>query len=153
MDNQNLINPARLESRMTTEFRSLAFLRREFPMLANGQVSDVGLAIHSLGLNYLAALGRELGCSAVTDFPLESADCFLTPQPGRPQAEVRPDVIWFDRQTSAPILLAEFERYEEVMAKRRTLSRKPKTSFSLTTSPPASNVFFSSRFGLLPESK
>lgn len=103
----------------------MAFVRREFPMLTEGRVSDVGLAIHSLGLNYLAAFGRELGCPAVTEFPLTSGDSSpLDRQTDFTGLEVRPDVVWFDRQSRAPVLLAEFERYEELSAKRRLLIEK-----------------------------
>ncbi len=103
----------------------MTFLRREFPMLTDGRVSDVGLAIHSLGLNYLAAFGRELGCPAVTEFPLVSEDSVpLGRQPDFTGLEVRPDVVWFNRQSRAPVLLAEFERYDEVPAKRRLILEK-----------------------------
>ncbi len=102
----------------------MAFLGREFPMLTEGRVADVGLAIHSLGLNYLAALGRELGCPAVTEFPLVPGDSPLYDQTDFSGLEVRPDVVWFNRQSRAPVLLAEFERYDEVPAKRRLILEK-----------------------------
>jgi hypothetical protein len=123
-DSQSGISLAQLEARIRTEFRAMAYLRREFPMLTEGRVSDVGLAIHSLGLNYLAAFGRELGCPAVTEFPLVSEDSSpLGRKIDFTGFKVRPDVVWFNRQSRAPILLAEFERYDEVSAKRRLIEK------------------------------
>ncbi len=94
-------------------------------MLAEWGVSDVGLAIHSLGLNYLAALGRELGCPSVTEFPLapteNPANATLT---GFGGLEVRPDVIWFDRSSRAPTLLAEFERFDDLSTRRNAMVEK-----------------------------
>lgn len=129
-----------LESRLKAEFRSLALLRREFPLLADWGVPDVGLAIHSLGLNYLAALGRDLGCPAVTEFPLtpvgSQSDQALSAFDG---LEVRPDVIWFDRCSRAPIFLAEFERFDDLPARRNVLAEKAENlvlAHHLTGSPP-----------------
>ncbi len=124
MDSQR-ISLAYLETRIKEEFRAPVFLHREFPMLTEGRVSDVGLAIHSLGLNYLAAFGRSLGCPSVTEFPLVSEGTSnLGRQSDFTGLEVRPDVVWFDRQSRDPVLLAEFERYEEVPTKRRLVFEK-----------------------------
>lgn len=94
-------------------------------MLAEWGVTDVGLTIHSLGLNYLAALGRDLGCPSVTEFPVASGN--PSPDPalaGFDGLEVRPDVVWFDRAYRTPVLLAEFERFDELSARRNILAEK-----------------------------
>lgn len=94
-------------------------------MLADWGVPDVGLAIHSLGLNYLAALGRDLGCPAVTEFPLSPPDPLTdVALAGFDGLEVRPDIVWFDRKSRTPILLAEFERFDELSARRQILAEK-----------------------------
>ncbi|MEI6568850.1 MAG: hypothetical protein WCR20_19365 [Verrucomicrobiota bacterium] len=124
-DSQTGLSPECLEARIRAEFRSLALLRREFPMLADWGVPDVGLAIHSLGLNYLAALGRHLGCPTVTEFPLVRADLPTNVAlAGFDGLEVRPDVVWFDRKSREPLLLAEFERFDDLSARRKVLVEK-----------------------------
>lgn len=95
----------RITCGLRDEFENWSYLLREFPMLARWGVSDYGLALHSLGLNYLSGFGREVGFWSVTEFPVTS----LCGNPV-PQQDVRPDVIWFDRPTGEIALIGEFER-------------------------------------------
>ncbi len=90
---------------LRAEFQTRAYLRREFPMIAEWGVSDYGLAVHSLGLNYLSGFGRESGFWAVTEFPINSLR-----DNASLQQDIRPDVIWFDRPKGEITLLGEFER-------------------------------------------
>jgi hypothetical protein len=84
------------------EFRTLTFLRDTFPMLTDWAVRDESVLIHSLGCNYLAALGRHLGFWAINECPLRVSD----------SKTIRPDAVWWHRPERQVMFLAEFERYE-----------------------------------------
>ena len=90
---------------LRTEFETLAFARDAFPMLTDWGVEDFSHTIHSLGCNYLSALGRELGHWAISDYPVRVSGA------GGGQS-IRPDVVWWDKGTVAAALLGEFERFE-----------------------------------------
>ena len=49
-----------LKKKILEEFSSLSFIAEAFPMLTDWGVEDFSLTIHSLGCNYLSALGRSL---------------------------------------------------------------------------------------------
>jgi hypothetical protein len=85
------------------EFRTLTFLRDTFPMLPNWGVRDEGVLIHSLGCNYLAALGRNLGFWAINECPFRVSKSKI----------IRPDAVWWHRPDRQVAFLAEFERYED----------------------------------------
>ena len=70
-------------------------------MLTDWGVRDEGMQIHSMGCNYLAALGRHHGHWAINEYSLFTDS-------GR---GIRPDAIWWERPSRAPVFLAEFERY------------------------------------------
>lgn len=91
--------------RITQEFHTLAFARSHFPMLTDWGVVDFSTTIHSLGCNYLAAVGREAGFWAMSEYPVR------VPSSGAQQS-VRPDVVWWERSSGAAIVLGEFERAE-----------------------------------------
>jgi len=84
------------------EFRTLAFLRDTFPMLTDWAVRDESVLIHSLGCNYLAALGRHLGFWAINECPIKVDQ----------NKTIRPDAVWWHRPDRQILFLAEFERYE-----------------------------------------
>src|SRR5262249_49350190 len=110
--------PGLLRHRLAEEFQSRAFLRDEFPMLASWGVEDYSHTVHSLGLNYLAALGRHFGLWAVSEYPVAPAPAYLAVR------NVRCDVVWFARPDGRVALLAEFERYEETRGKQERLRQK-----------------------------
>ncbi len=89
------------------EFISQDILKQCFPFWLAPGVVDYSETIHSLGINYLTAIGRVSGCLAASEYPV------FVPQDHRfaPLGEVRPDTIWFDRNY-CPVLLGEFERYD-----------------------------------------
>jgi len=70
-------------------------------MLTDWGVADESVAIHSLGYNYLAALGRHLGYWAATEYPIRVGNSF-----------VRPDVVWWCKSDNRLVLLGEFERFD-----------------------------------------
>ena len=86
---------------LRTEFKTLEFARGAFPMLTDWGVEDFSHTIHSLGCNYLSALGREFGHWAISDYPVRVG-----------ARSIRPDVVWWDKANSGVALLGEFERFE-----------------------------------------
>ena len=102
------------------EFETLAFAKTDFPMLTNWGVDDFSVTIHSLGCNYLSALGRKAGCWAASEYPVRVS-------PGATGYSVRPDVAWWSRSTPVVALLGEFERFvpgqRNLVGKARNLLR------------------------------
>jgi len=93
------------EQALRTELGSLALAHAAFPMLTAWGVEDFSQTIHSLGCNYLAAVGREAGFWAMSEYPVR--------MPGNgPQRSVRPDVVWWQRPSGEAVVLGEFERAE-----------------------------------------
>ena len=109
-----------IERTLRSEFESLSFARSQFPMLTDWGVEDFSVTIHSLGCNYLSALGRKHGCWAMSEYPVRVA-------PGAIGYSVRPDVAWWADPTGAVALLGEFERFEpgrrNLIGKARNLLR------------------------------
>jgi hypothetical protein len=90
--------------------------RDDVPWLGAWGARDEGMWIHSLGVSYLAYLGQRLGLASLAEVPAPRDGAFAEAKSG-----VRSDVVWFDRKSRAPSLLAEFERYDE---SQRTLDDK-----------------------------
>ena len=95
------MNAAQIRSALSREFASLEFARAEFPMLTAWGVRDESVSVHSLGFNYLAALGRHLGFWAATEYPIRVGGTFI-----------RPDFVWWSRDDQKVKLIGEFERFE-----------------------------------------
>lgn len=74
-------------------------------MLTDWGVEDFSHTIHSLGCNYLAAVGREAGFWAMSEYPVR------VPSSGV-QHSVRPDIVWWERSSADAVVLGEFERAE-----------------------------------------
>jgi hypothetical protein len=104
------------------EFRTLAVARDHLPMLTDWGVEDFSETVHSLGMNYLTSIGRVSGRVAVSEYPVR-----LLPGAG-PATEVpgfvRPDVVWWSRESRQVELIGEFERYEVYANKRQLLNDK-----------------------------
>lgn len=94
-----------LEERLRGEFRTLELARDVLPMLTTWGVEDFSQTIHSLGCNYLTAIGRSAGCWAMSEYPVR------VPSTGSSHS-VRPDVAWWHRAGGEVLLLGEFERAE-----------------------------------------
>jgi hypothetical protein len=95
------MNPAQIRNALSREFTTLEFARAEFPMLTTWGVRDESVSVHSLGFNYLAALGRHLGFWAATEYPIRVGNSF-----------VRPDFVWWSKEDQQVKLIGEFERFE-----------------------------------------
>lgn len=110
-----------IERTLRAEFAGLAFAGSAFPMLTAWGVADFSVTIHSLGCNYLSALGRQLGFWATSEYPVR----VTTPLNGY---SVRPDVAWWCQPGAEVVLLGEFERFEprqqrKLIVKARNLLR------------------------------
>ena len=92
---------AQIRGALSREFATLEFARAEFPMLTTWGLRDESVSVHSLGFNYLAALGRHLGYWAATEYPIRVGNSF-----------VRPDFVWWSKQDQQVKLIGEFERFE-----------------------------------------
>jgi hypothetical protein len=110
-----------IECALRTEFEALAFAKSAFPMLTAWGVEDFSMTIHSLGCNYLSALGRELGFLTISEYPVRV-------RAGANGCSVRPDVAWWSRPNPGVVLLGEFERFDSgqqrnLIGKARNLLR------------------------------
>jgi hypothetical protein len=92
------------------EFSTLDFMRDSFPMLTDWAVRDESILVHSLGCNYLAALGRNLGFWAINELPVRVPS----------EKTVRPDAVWWTRPDRKVSFIAEFERYTPGQEKKLT---------------------------------
>ena len=86
--------------------QDLEIARQLLPIWTDWGVLDEGVSIHSLGVSYLTHLGQYLGYASIAEFPVSRQGDYANIG-----HDVRPDSIWFDRQTQQPFLIAEFERY------------------------------------------
>jgi hypothetical protein len=94
-----------LHDRILEEFATLAFAAEAFPMLTEWGVEDFSLTIHSLGCNYLSALGRHMGFWAISEYPVR----ITTAGSAR---SIRPDVAWWFKPEANIALIGEFERFD-----------------------------------------
>ncbi|GFZ93791.1 hypothetical protein GCM10008018_45280 [Paenibacillus marchantiophytorum] len=93
-----------------------------FPMLTTYGVRDYSESVHSTGLNYLTEIGRHIeGITSLSEFPVYP----VNPQYShRVTREVRPDSLWFEKETGKPLFIAEFERFENSKLKHNKLREK-----------------------------
>lgn len=92
------------EHKIRKELQALTFARKSFPMLTDWGVEDFSVTIHSLGCNYLSALGRDLGFWSMSEYPVR-----ITRDESK---SIRPDVVWWRKPERNIALLGEFERFE-----------------------------------------
>lgn len=99
------------------EFDKGEIRKKLFPMLNDFGIVDYSENVHSHGLNYLTAIGRKIkGVTAISECPIYNKD--------RTLRDVRPDSIWFNKSDNTPILIAEFERYDNSRMKLKKLKEK-----------------------------
>ena len=113
---------ARAETALRDEFQSLTVAKEELPPLTDWGVEDFSETVHSLGIHYLALIGRRGGWIAVPEYPVR-----LTLPSGQladGPIFVKPDVVWWNRESRQAELIAEFERYEPGLTKRQILQEK-----------------------------
>lgn len=78
------------------------FIASAFPVLVKQGLRDSDVFMHSLGCSVWNTLGHELGYMAVAEGPA----------PAGSGDNIRSDSIWFEKETIAPHVLIEFERYD-----------------------------------------
>ncbi len=132
MDRNNIIKVIR------EEFQSGKIQDDLFPMMTKFGVRDYSETVHSLGLNYITAVGRTIDeIAAVSEcpvYPYESiyheSDMIAEDSSSNygekktKDAEIRPDSIWYFKTDNSPILISEFERYEKNRVKNNKLKEK-----------------------------
>ncbi|AST58059.1 hypothetical protein Thert_02120 [Thermoanaerobacterium thermosaccharolyticum] len=116
------------------EFKEGNIRNEMFPMMTKFGVRDYSETIHTVGLNYITAIGRFVdGVTSLSECPVfpynvennygemvaESQASY-----GNKDDEVRPDSIWYSKVDNSPILICEFERYEK--NRRKDLKIKEK---------------------------
>lgn len=108
-----------------------------FPMFTTFGVRDYSETVHTMGLNYITAIGRSIeGVTAISECPVypyssmynkynfdvvaeSSGEYKFSNEP-----EVRPDSIWYSKVDNRPLLVSEFERYENSRQKNNKLEEK-----------------------------
>lgn len=135
MDRKNLVQGIREEL-------ELGKIRKElFPMMTNFGIRDYSETVHTIGLNYLTAIGRTIGgVTAISEcpvYPYENMSNFsssidMNTKVAEMSSDykigkepiVRPDSIWYSIKDNQPLLLCEFERYDNSRLKNRKLEEK-----------------------------
>ena len=128
------MNKSKIISFIKEEFKVGSIRNEIFPMMTKFGVRDYSETVHSLGLNYITAIGRCIdGITAISECPVyphkynevysdnvaEKSGTY-----GDNTNEVRPDSIWFSKQDNHQLLICEFERYQK--NKRKDLKVKEK---------------------------
>lgn len=133
MDRQGLIKGIR------GEMESGEVRKRFFPMMTHFGIRDYSETVHTMGLNYLTAIGRTIDdTTAVSECPVypyekttvnegytsnrvaETFERYTTSK----EPVVRPDSIWYSTVDNKPLLLCEFERYDKSRLKNKKLEEK-----------------------------
>lgn len=117
-------------------------IRKElFPMMTNFGVRDYSETVHTMGLNYLTAIGRTInGITAISECPVYPYENEIVTSSSINVSEmvadglgdytagkepiVRPDSIWYSIKDNKPLLLCEFERYDNSRIKNKKLEEK-----------------------------
>jgi len=119
---ESLMDKEEIKRWIIQEFKKGKIRDTWFPMLSILGMRDYSETVHSTGLNYITEIGRQLdGYTAVSEYPVypinESFDHSIT-------REVRPDSIWYNKEDLKPVLVSEFERFENSKVKNDKLREK-----------------------------
>lgn len=115
------------------EFETGKIRNNLFPMMTQFGVRDYSETVHTLGLNYITAIGRYMeGISTISECPVfpyneNTYDIYAVDEAssyGNKTTHVRPDSVWFSKEDNTPILICEFERYEKNARKDMKLIEK-----------------------------
>lgn len=113
----NIMGKDIISSYIVNEFNSGIIREAYFPMMCNGGLTDYSEMVHSIGLNYITQIGRTIkDVVSISECPLMQNN--LLPR------EIRADSIWFDNKNFNPILISEFERYQNTRIKRTKVREK-----------------------------
>ena len=99
------------------EFSSGEIRETYFPMICQGGVADYSEMVHSIGLNYITQIGRTI------EDVVSISECPVI-QENKVPREIRADSIWFERNNFKPVLISEFERYENTRTKKTKVREK-----------------------------
>ena len=117
-----LVDKFELKSFIINELEEGTIRQNYFPMLTNYGLRDYSESVHSTGLNYLTEIGRQIeGVTSLSEFSVYPVDSQYSHTATR---EVRPDSLWFERDTGMPLFVAEFERFESSKLKHDKLREK-----------------------------
>jgi len=110
------------------EFKEGKIRNEMFPMMTKFGIRDYSETVHTVGLNYITAIGRCIeGITSLSECPVYpyTKQFLYTENVAENQInyvvkvnevkvdEVRPDSIWYSKEDNKPILICEFERYEK----------------------------------------
>lgn len=129
MDRESLIQGIR------EEMRSGKIRSKFFPMMAGFGVRDYSETVHTMGLNYVTAIGRTINnTTAISECPVYPYEkkVYSAEKVGEKSEEyraekeptVRPDSIWYSTKDNQPLLICEFERYDNSRLKNKKLEEK-----------------------------
>ena len=117
-----LMDKEEIKEWIIQEFKNGQIRDAWFPMLSVSGVRDYSETVHSIGLNYITEIGRQLdGYTAVSEYPVYPVNESFGHSVTR---EVRPDSIWYNKKNLKPALVSEFERFENSKAKNDKLKEK-----------------------------
>lgn len=119
---ESLMDKEEIKKWIIQEFKNGKIRDTWFPMLSISGLRDYSETVHSTGLNYITEIGRQLdGYTAVSEYPVypinESFGHSIT-------REVRPDSIWYNKKDLKPVLVSEFERFDNSRSKNDKLREK-----------------------------
>ncbi|AEF93196.1 hypothetical protein Desca_0292 [Desulfotomaculum nigrificans CO-1-SRB] len=128
------MNKDEIISFIKKEFKKGKIRSEMFPMMTNFGIKDYSETVHTVGINYITAIGRFIdGVTSLSEcpvFPCNTENNYgqmvaeSQASYGDKADEVRPDSIWFSKKDNSPILICEFERYEK--NRRKDLKIKEK---------------------------
>ncbi len=111
-----------LKDFVVNELSTGTIRQQSFPMLTSLGLRDYSESIHSTGLNYLTDIGRHIvGVASLSEFPVYPIDRQYSHAVTR---EVRPDSLWFEKDSGKAVFVAEFERFESSKMKHDKLREK-----------------------------
>src|SRR5690606_39050677 len=105
------------------EFKTGKIRNELFPMMTKFGIRDYSETAHTVGLNYITAIGRYIeGVTSLSECPIYPylKKGYYGQMVAESQAnygvkvnEIRPDSIWYSKEDNSPLLICEFERYEK----------------------------------------
>lgn len=116
------VDKEQLKAMIIEEFKNGKIRDSLFPMLSVHGIRDYSETVHSAGLNYITEIGRHIqGVTALSECPVYP----INQQYGHSMTrEVRLDSVWYRQQDVKPILVSEFERFENSKGKHDKLREK-----------------------------
>lgn len=131
----------RLIEGITQELKIGRIRKELFPMMTNFGVRDYSETVHTMGLNYLTAIGRRIkDVTAISECPVYpygnnnfitgsiDMNIMVADEPGNYKGDkepiARPDSIFYSTVDNQPLLICEFERYDNSRLKNKKLEEK-----------------------------